>query len=136
MGEVVAAAASAVQFLDFGITLVSSLYNGIQIMVQAPAHVKSLSREVRISRDILLSARRAVAGLSIPPEHPVSSIEEFVENGNASNKSLEIAIQGLQQGDGVHRVKWVFEKNKCRRLESEVKQHSEHAYRLVQLFAT
>jgi hypothetical protein len=136
MGEVFAAAASAVQFLDFGIKLVGSLYDGIQIIVQAPAHVKSLSREVCISKDILLSARRAVEGFSIPPDHPVSSIEEFIESGKASNESLELAIRGLQQGDGVRRVKWIFEKNKCRNLEAQVKQHSEHAYKLVQLFAT
>jgi hypothetical protein len=128
-----AEAAAVVQFLDFAIKIVSILYGGIETVVQAPRHVQSLSREVRIAKDTLLSARRALEGVSIPPNHPVSSIEELIESGEKYNKSLELAVQGLQQGDGIRRVRWIFEKNKCEALETQVKQHYEHACRKIQL---
>jgi hypothetical protein len=62
-----AEAAAVVQFLDFTIKIVTLLYGEIQTVVQAPTHVESLSREVRIAKDTLLSSRRAVEGASIPP---------------------------------------------------------------------
>jgi hypothetical protein len=62
-----AEAAAVVQFLDFAIKIVTLLYGEIRTVVQAPTHVESLSREVRITKDTLLSARRAVEGASISP---------------------------------------------------------------------